>query len=495
MARLKRQPKKGGSAHPGIAKFIQQLQDVEQHELPALLEPLLQSGWQWPRTDMQHWIHPLNRFDEILEGVVRDYDLGSMEHGQTNEFTPRTKELVLSVLAFQKLLLENSTNRKIFNGFDVSPPPSPARLVPASATLTTDFTCFTQRINDLLHTTDITVLLATLRLALRPAQQYSSYNSSLSSIAFSEKRLLSLAQPWGTREHGIDMVKTAKAETLEVPLELQEPEWQFYRKAAKAADGPADPAAAASSSTEDKASRGAEMEVEEPPAQAAPASAATPAPPRRTASFAPHLQTPSRETPSSPAFPGTPATPAQTPSAAAADKPPEGLTTVHLPNLRTTPKSTVDVLLDVIENHQVPEPDRLDLLQRIRIGKALCSSDPTERQQLLVVRLLALSVFAHAQSEQVAQLKVFLYEPDIISQIAELVHPEIDVPVEIRSVALYALEAFARYKGKTAEVASTLNASVSHGVLLEIVRKTAADLDSDERESRSSFLLTAELSD
>lgn len=119
MARLKRQPKKGGSAHPGIARFIQQLQDVEPHELPSLLAPLLQSGWQWPRTDMQHWIHPLNRFDEILETVIRDYDLGSMEHLQTNEFTPRTKELVLSVLAFQKLLLENSTNRKIFNGFDV----------------------------------------------------------------------------------------------------------------------------------------------------------------------------------------------------------------------------------------------------------------------------------------------------------------------------------------------------------------------------------------
>ena len=109
MARLKRQPRKGGSAHPGIARFIQQLQDIEQHELPALLAPLLESGWQWPRTDMQQWIHPLNRFDEIREALVRDYDLGSMEHLQTNQFAPRTKTLVLSVLAFQELLLENST--------------------------------------------------------------------------------------------------------------------------------------------------------------------------------------------------------------------------------------------------------------------------------------------------------------------------------------------------------------------------------------------------
>lgn len=125
MARLKRQPKRGGSAHPGIASFIAQLSTAEPHDLPALVDPLVREGWSWPRTDLQHWIVPLNRFDEILEQTITDYDLAGMEHAQTNSFTPRTKHLVLSVLAFEKLLLENSTNRKIFNGFDVrtSAPP------------------------------------------------------------------------------------------------------------------------------------------------------------------------------------------------------------------------------------------------------------------------------------------------------------------------------------------------------------------------------------
>ncbi|GAA5993716.1 hypothetical protein JCM10908_001345 [Rhodotorula pacifica] len=403
---------------------VPQIQDFQLHELPSLLEPLLQSGWQWPRTDMQHCIHALNRFDKILENVIREYDLGSMQHLQTNEFTPRTKELVLSVLTFQILLLENSTNRRIFNGFD--------------------------RMNDLLHTTDIDVLLATLRLALRPAQQYSSYNSSLSSIPFSEKRLLSLAQPWGTREHGIDMMKIAQDGPLEVPLELQEPEWQFCRKVNKAMAATTDATA-----DEDKPKTN-ELDVEaataaEPTASTSANVSSAPAPPRTTASFAPHLHTPSREiAPSGSALlPGTPATPAAA-NTVASDQPQEGLTTLHLPNLRTNSKSTVDILLDLIEVHHVPDADRLDLLQRIRIGKALSPpSDAHERQRLLV-------------------LKVFLYEPDIIAQIAELVHPEEDVPVEIKSVALYALEAFARYKGKTAEVASPLNARVSHGVLMEL---------------------------
>ncbi|GAA5823738.1 hypothetical protein JCM11251_003273 [Rhodosporidiobolus azoricus] len=451
MARLKRSPKRGGSAHPGIAAFIKSLQTVPQDELPQLLKPIVAEGWQWPRTDLQHWIYPLNRFDEILETVIRNYDLADTKHCQTNEFTPRTKELVMSVLAFQKVLLENSTNRKIFMGFD--------------------------RLNDLLHTTDLDVLLATLRLALRPAQQYSSLNSSLSSIPFSEKRLLSLAQPWGTRDHGLDMVHVAQEAKLEIPPELHEPEWQFYRKVEANKEGVAQEGGDAE---KEKKGKDVEMDVESQPqasTSAAPVGGvSTPGPVRRI-STAPHLQ----QSPTTPSTPGH--------ASSSSTKPQEGLTSIHLPNLRTTTQSTIDILLDLVSKHSVPEADRLDLLQKIRIGKALNSDSPIERQRLLVVRLFALAVFAHAQPEASAQVKVFLYEPELIAQLAELVHPEKgDIPVEVKAAALYALEAFARYKGKTAEVASALNASVSHGVLMELVRKTAADLDTEEPESTPEFI-------
>ncbi|KAG0661269.1 hypothetical protein C6P46_004040 [Rhodotorula mucilaginosa] len=282
------------------------------------------------------------------------------------------------------------------------------------------------RISDLLHTTDITILLATLRLALRLAPQYSSYNSSLS-----------------LRKHG----------QLEVLLELQEPAWQFYRKVDKATT---DAAAATSDDKPKSANYMMDLEAADPTASTR-AAVSTPAPPRRTASFAPRLQTPIRETaPSSSALlPNIPSTPAAG-TTSSSDNPQEGLMTLRLPNLRTSTKSTVDILLGSTEAHQVPEADRLDHLLRIRIGQALCSTDSTERHRLLII--------------------------------VELVHPEKDVPVEIKSVALYALEAFAHYKGKTAEVASALDARVSHGVLMELVRKTAADLDTAELESTAEFI-------
>lgn len=122
MTKIKRAPKRTPSTHPGIASFIVALREDHSRpeDLPGMLLPVVNGGWTWPRTDLQNWIVPLNRFDAILEGVINDYDLGSMEHCQTNAFTPRTKELVAAILAFEKILLENSTNRKIFASFDVS---------------------------------------------------------------------------------------------------------------------------------------------------------------------------------------------------------------------------------------------------------------------------------------------------------------------------------------------------------------------------------------
>ena len=118
--RIKRASKKHPSTNAEIAAFILAANACADEELPQLLEPILSAGWAWPRTDLQHWIVPLNRFDRILEDVVQDYDLTSMLHAQINAFTPRTRTLLLAILAFEKLLLENSTNRKIFASFDVS---------------------------------------------------------------------------------------------------------------------------------------------------------------------------------------------------------------------------------------------------------------------------------------------------------------------------------------------------------------------------------------
>lgn len=123
--KIKRSPKKNPSTNPAIAAFILQISSIPADELPSRLLPIIKSGWTWPRTDLQHWIKPLDRFDGILEEVINDYDLATMEHCQINAFTPRTRELLAAILGFEKVLLENSTNKKIYNSYDVRPSLSP----------------------------------------------------------------------------------------------------------------------------------------------------------------------------------------------------------------------------------------------------------------------------------------------------------------------------------------------------------------------------------
>ncbi|KAF1799301.1 hypothetical protein FB192DRAFT_1285399, partial [Mucor lusitanicus] len=78
---------------------------------------------------------------------------------------------------------------------------------------------------------------------------------------------------------------------------------------------------------------------------------------------------------------------------------------------------------------------------------------------------------AHTMSETIAQNRVFIYEPHLVSQIAQLVSYDNSVPVDIQTYALYALDGIARHRTKVTEVLAAFNASANHGVLLHILRQ------------------------
>lgn len=98
-----------------MAEVISKLINTSNDDLPNVLAQI--DAWKWPRSDLNAWIKVLNKFDAILEEVIRDYDVDKL---QVNVFTPVTKSTVCEILRFERLLLENSTNRKMFNSYDVS---------------------------------------------------------------------------------------------------------------------------------------------------------------------------------------------------------------------------------------------------------------------------------------------------------------------------------------------------------------------------------------
>jgi E3 ubiquitin-protein ligase HUWE1 len=252
------------------------------------------------------------------------------------------------------------------------------------------------------------------------------------------------------------------AEVVDIPSGLDEEEWQFYQKASNVISKETgnlmgDVGPSSDGKRKDKDTNGMNAEPEEIDARANATPAAKP-----RATFAPHLATPSTAASPSIASPLT-----------------EGITNILLNNLRDSSKSAVDTLVDTVETHSVPESDRLSLLQKIRILKSL--STPSDRRNLLVVRILAIAIFSLTTTDANAQSKLFLYEPELISQLAELVHPDREVSMAIQAASLYALEAISKSKSKTTEVASALNASVSHGILMSVLRRTIVDLQGDNR--------------
>lgn len=100
--------------HPQVAALIADTLASPTNELAKVLAPI--DSWKWPRSDLNAWINVLNKFDAVLEDVIREFEVDKL---QVNAFSPDRKEIVLEILKFERLLLENSTNRKMFNSYDV----------------------------------------------------------------------------------------------------------------------------------------------------------------------------------------------------------------------------------------------------------------------------------------------------------------------------------------------------------------------------------------
>ena len=106
-----------------VADLIAKLLIATNEQLPTILKTV--DSWKWPRSDLNSWIKVLNKFDDIMDEIICEYNVAKL---QLNPFAESTKELLSEILRFERLLLENSTNRKTFSSYDV-------RLIPSRCVL------------------------------------------------------------------------------------------------------------------------------------------------------------------------------------------------------------------------------------------------------------------------------------------------------------------------------------------------------------------------
>ncbi|KAJ7497325.1 hypothetical protein FB451DRAFT_1550225 [Mycena latifolia] len=382
-----------------VAELIARLLNTPNDDLAQVLSEI--ESWKWPRSDLNAWIKVLNKFDAVLEEVIRDYEVDKL---QVNVFTPATKATLCEILRFERLLLENSTNRKMFHSYD--------------------------RLNSLLFTPDLDVLILALNLLLRPSQQYSAQPSVSHALNISTPRLQSLAKRWPhLREYGVSLVdlssRQGSAAVDALPTEAREVHFSFYRT--------------------DESGRNDDNKMDtdmEPP----------PTSPRKA--------------------------PANTASNAVS---------IHIDTAALQSKSDVAILADIIDKYSVPESEKFELMCRTRAATVLKPGNEAEREKLVVVRLLAIAIFGHTHPETQATSSLFLYEPDLINHIAELLQIDKDVPVSVQTAAIAALDALAHYRNRIQEVLTAVNAGVNHGILMALIRKTVVDVANPDSTLPHSF--------
>ncbi|CDO77710.1 hypothetical protein BN946_scf184969.g61 [Trametes cinnabarina] len=402
--RILHKSKRAVAPLPQVAELINKLADTPNEDLPEVLSQI--DSWKWPRSDLNAWIKVLNKFDEILEEAIRDYDIDNL---QVNVFTPLTKKTICEILRFERLLLENSTNRKTFNSYD--------------------------RLNSLMFSSDLDVVILALNLLLRPAQQYSAQPAVSHALSISTPRLTSLAKRWpNLRDYDINLVdlvtEKGRPQIEALPTEAREVNFVFYRQAPS-------PPAVAKEKEKEKATEG---DV-----------------------FDSVAQTPGRK----------PAVTMSGPSNASMSS---GAVTIHIDSKTIESKPAMDILADAIEAYKVPDSEKFELLMRIRGAQVMTNTYAADREKLVIIRLLATAIFGHTHSDSQAQSSLFLYEPDLISHIAELLQLDRGVDVQVQTSAVAALDAMSRYRSKIQDVLTAVNAGVNHGILMALLRKTVSDV-------------------
>lgn len=290
-------------------------------------------------------------------------------------------------------------------------------------------------------TADLDVLIYSLNLLLRPAQQYSAQPSVSHALSLNTGRLTSLSKRWpNLHDYDATLITLAgesgRAHIDSLPNEAREVVFTFYKK------GGSQP------------KNENEKEPESDPFEALP-------------------QTPRKGVPSASV---TGAAPANGPIA------------IHIDNHTLQAKPTMQVWSEAIETYAVPEDEKFELLCRIRSAKALAPANAENREKLVIVRLLAIALFCHTHPEQTTFNSVFLYEPDLVHHIAELLQLDRGVDIQVQTAAVYALDAVGRYRSKVQDVLTAVNAGVNHGILMALLRKTIGELANPESTTPQAFV-------
>ncbi|KEY66981.1 hypothetical protein S7711_05101 [Stachybotrys chartarum IBT 7711] len=500
------QPKHKETLSPWLKSYVETASTTP---LPLLPKQLANFPTRWPfgRGDLYHWIALLNRFDSILEQFCVTYQLNAgpqprefgrdllLDHtrdaycagDRTWDATQLTelgfafdgdRQLVESILKFTRMLLEHCGNRSIY----------------ASSS----------HLNDLLNSTSLPILIATLEVGSELAQRYQASVKRIGNAS----RQISAALLANHYNIDIDRVQQLALPFQKTPLVSLSESLQFGTPGStlkgkekpqqgnrNAASMHANDLLAVATADDTRWSNWGDVRVSYYPQDEAvaptvaadhgrPSLPSTPTPLRRSSTMTTHHVTPrSRNHPIDDSSPVEP----RTPGLGDGDSPASGQKWFDIPQASVISTPIYDLVSRCPPD--MPEASKYEVFHRLRVADALTKSQET-RQQLLALRLLAITNLAYILTESNFVERVLRHDMDetrryqLVYQLAELVHPstsgKTDVPLWLQTIALALLEAISGFQARCQDVLSALNANVNHGILLYVIRKAVAGMKEDD---------------
>ncbi|KAK4166134.1 E3 ubiquitin-protein ligase TOM1-like protein [Cladorrhinum sp. PSN259] len=506
---------------PWLKDFVQAASTAPLPLIPKKLNEF-PSRWPFPRGDLYHWIPLLNRFDNILEAFCTTYQLGEgfqmrdfecellLSQGAPVEYNddPWNREsleelgykkdgdaqLITCILEFSQLLLKHCGNRSIY---------------PSS-----------NRINDLLNTTSLKLLLASLEVGLELAVRY---HVSVKRVHSSTSRQFASALLANHYNIELDRVNHIAQPFVKTPV----------TPVARVADvSPTTPNASASK-VKDKPSGGnpknvASLYANDLVSIVAPKAADESSwngwgdlkivyYPKTDTVKAPSQEAQAVDRSSISSVPMTP-TPLRRSSTSVSQTPRSGESPSNRHHggngdehaasgpksfeiRQTTLKSTSVYDLLKMCPEDMPKNARYELLNRLRICKALLGSSE-DRQLALAVRLMAVTNLIYIYQESTFVEKVLRQDNDeprryqLVYQLGELIHPSVDgavdTPLWLQAIAFTALQGMVTLQARYSDLISALNANVNHGVLMYVIRKAVASMKEDPSEEDDGKMTVAD---
>jgi E3 ubiquitin-protein ligase HUWE1 len=470
---------------PAVLDLVQKVSDASLAELPAIFESW-DRRWPYPRGDLMNWVVPLDRFDDILKSFNRRYGLD--QGPQTSPFgvavlvegTPGSNEqqmkerfgedgdrvLVESILEFSRLLVEKCANRNTFSSTD--------------------------RLNDLLNTTSLTLLHRTLRLTVFLAQRYSERAASLPAPSikfydFDQDRLRCLASPVTQ-----NLSQQKRTPSSPVKSTKSKPGQSSRPRRASSVTNPNDFRSLCRDSPTKDGSKPTQADRDwinwahvkvtwssETTAKAV------------DDSDTPAVQSPAASAPSTP-------TPLRRQTSASAKSPQVGDTPQIASTVenaaRSIEYSPIDLGKITIEEAlmkcpaDMPQQARYELLHKLRVAYGLITS-PSTRRDVLAIRILSIDVVGSIFTDEELQRHILgkdqtAQKPqELIQQLVNLIQDpkkgQSAVDLYMQTLGMETISVLARHKPFGQDIAAALGASSANGLLLRLTQRALDDITKD----------------